>query len=69
MTKNHICAKDFLEIIVFFFGKFKEFRTNLIVSKQLKKSSDEEKSSFIKTFPEKLFKKSWMVLAFLETSP
>ena len=58
MTKNHICSKDFPEIIDFS-RKFKESRTNLNVSKQLKNYSDsKKKSSIIKTFPEKLSEKS-----------
>ena len=57
MTKNHIFAKDFLEIIGFT-REFKESRTNLNVSKPFKNSSDKKKSSIIKTFREKLFKKS-----------
>ena len=58
MTKNHICSKDFPEIIDFS-RKFKESRTNLNDSKQLKNSSDsKKKSSIIKTFPEKLSEKS-----------
>ena len=43
MTKNHICAKDFLEIIIFS-RKFKESRTKRNVSKQLKIFSDSKKN-------------------------
>ena len=49
MTKNHIGAKDFLEIIGFC-RKFKESRKNLNVSKQFKNSSGSKKKSIIKTF-------------------
>ena len=53
MTKNHICAKDFLEIIGFS-RKFKESRTNLNVSKQLKNSSDPNKNQvFLRLFQKK----------------
>ena len=52
MTKKHIFAKDFLEIIGFS-RKFKEFRTNLNISEQLKNSGDSKKKScIIRTFPE-----------------
>ena len=57
MTKIHIFAKDFLEIIGFS-RKFKESRTNLNIPKQFKISVIQKKISIIKTFPEKLFKKS-----------
>ena len=58
MTKNPICAKDYLETIGFS-RKFKESRTNLNVSKQFKNSSDcKKKSIIIMTFSDKLFKKS-----------
>ena len=53
MTKNKSCSKYFPEIIDIF-RKFKESRTNLNVSKQLKNASNaKRKSSIIKTFPEK----------------
>ena len=55
MTKNHICSKDFPEIIDFS-RKFKESRTNLNFSDQIKKSSNSKiQSSIIKTFPKKTF--------------
>ena len=46
MTKNHICAKDFLKINGFT-RKFKESRTNVNISKQLKKSSDSKKNQVL----------------------
>ena len=42
MTKNHICANDFLKIIGFS-RKLKESRINLNDSKQLKNSSESQK--------------------------
>ena len=66
MTKNHICAK---EIIVFFFRKLKESRTNLNVPSNSKIAVILKKSSIIKTFPENLFKKSLIFLVFPKTSP
>ena len=57
MTKNPNGAMDFLKIIGFS-RKFKESRTNLLVSKQLKIPVILKKSNIFKTFPEKLFKKS-----------
>ena len=53
MIKNHICSKDFPEIIDFS-RKLKESRTNLNVSKQFNNSSNfKRKLSIIDTFPEK----------------
>ena len=57
MTKHHIFAKDILEIIGFS-RKFKESWTNLNVSKQFKNFSDSKKNQVLKTFTEKLFKRS-----------
>ncbi len=51
MTENHICSKKFPEIIDFS-RKFKESRTNLNVSKQLKNFGVSKKQTVIlKTFP------------------
>ena len=47
MTKNHICAKDFLEIIGFFFRNFKESRTKLNVSEQFKNCYDLKKNQVL----------------------
>ena len=69
MTKNHIYARDFLEITVFS-KKLKESRTNLNVSKQFKNSSDsKKKSSIIKTFPEKTFQIVLNVSSFSRNKP
>ena len=58
MTKNHIFAKDILEIIGFS-RKFKESWTNLNVSKQFKNFSDSKKNQvLLRLFQKKLFKKS-----------
>ena len=45
MTKNPICAKEFLEIIVFS-QKFKESRTNLNPSKPFKNFCDLKKIKY-----------------------
>ena len=46
MTKNHICSKDFPEIIDTS-RRFKESRTNLNVSEQFKNSSDSKKNQVL----------------------
>ena len=66
MTKNPICSKYFPEIIDFS-RNFKESRTNLNVSKQLKKPSNTKENQVLLRFSrKKLFEKSWIFLAFPE---
>ena len=57
MTKNYICAKDFLEIIGYT-KKFKESMRNLNVSEQFKKFSDLNKNQVLLRLFLKIFSKS-----------
>ena len=69
MTKNHICAKNFLEIIGFS-KKFKESMTDLNVSKKLKNvSGSKNKSRINNTFWEKTFQKVLNVSCFSRKKP
>ena len=68
MTKNHIFAKDILEIIGFP-RKFKESRTNLNVSEQFKNFSDSKENQVLLRLFQKSFQKVLNVSSFSRNQP